>query len=47
MTFSRMDPSCTIGFYAKGQNDFETLCTEVNEVYDGVIWAFLLEHSAC
>ncbi|KAM6914331.1 cysteine protease atg4da-like isoform 3-T3 [Lycodopsis pacificus] len=31
MSFSRMDPSCTIGFYAKGQMDFESLCTAVNE----------------
>lgn len=32
MAFSRMDPSCTIGFYAKSQKDFEFLCTSVNEV---------------
>uniref|UniRef100_A0A3Q4GZP6 Cysteine protease n=1 Tax=Neolamprologus brichardi TaxID=32507 RepID=A0A3Q4GZP6_NEOBR len=32
MPFSRMDPSCTIGFYAKGQMEFESLCTSVNEV---------------
>lgn len=32
MPFSRMDPSCTIGFYAKGQKEFESLCTAVNEV---------------
>uniref|UniRef100_A0A3P9B519 Cysteine protease n=1 Tax=Maylandia zebra TaxID=106582 RepID=A0A3P9B519_9CICH len=32
MPFSRMDPSCTIGFYAKGQMEFESLCASVNEV---------------
>ncbi|XP_026179835.1 cysteine protease ATG4D-like [Mastacembelus armatus] len=31
MSFSRMDPSCTIGFYAKSQKDFKSLCTVVNE----------------
>ncbi len=38
MVVSRMDPSCTIGFYAKGQKDFESLCTVVNEVYERVFW---------
>ncbi|XP_019125043.2 cysteine protease ATG4D [Larimichthys crocea] len=32
MSFSRMDPSCTIGFYAKSQKDFEALCAAVHEV---------------
>ncbi|XP_015234827.1 PREDICTED: cysteine protease ATG4D-like [Cyprinodon variegatus] len=31
MSFSRMDPSCTIGFYAKGQSEFECMCAAVNE----------------
>lgn len=39
MPFSRMDPSCTIGFYAKGQMEFESLCASVNEVCAWIIWA--------
>ncbi|XP_039598992.1 cysteine protease ATG4D [Polypterus senegalus] len=29
VSFSRMDPSCTIGFYAKDKKDFECLCAKV------------------
>lgn len=32
MPFNRMDPSCTIGFYAKNKKDFESLCSAVSEV---------------
>ncbi|KAM3598207.1 uncharacterized protein V6R79_015056 [Siganus canaliculatus] len=31
MPFSRMDPSCTIGFYAQNQRDFESLCRDVDQ----------------
>ncbi|KAL2100922.1 hypothetical protein ACEWY4_002683 [Coilia grayii] len=30
MPFSRMDPSCALGFYARGQRDFERMCVLVS-----------------
>ncbi|KAG7279726.1 hypothetical protein CRUP_011658 [Coryphaenoides rupestris] len=30
MSFRRMDPSCTLGFYAKGQKDLEALRSAVS-----------------
>lgn len=35
MPFTHMDPSCTIGFYAKGRKDFESLCTDVSLAFSG------------
>ncbi|KAJ7992738.1 hypothetical protein DPEC_G00281780 [Dallia pectoralis] len=30
MSFSSMDPSCTIGFYSKSQKDFQSLCSALS-----------------
>lgn len=32
LPFHRMDPSCTLGFYAKSKRDFETLRSDVTMV---------------
>ncbi|KAL1005773.1 hypothetical protein UPYG_G00063850 [Umbra pygmaea] len=37
MPFSRMDPSCTIGFYAKTKEDFEFLCRDVSKALSSTI----------
>lgn len=50
MSFSRMDPSCTIGFFAKDQRDFEALCKEVTEVLStstDTYPMFIFEEGSC
>ena len=32
MPFSKMDPSCTIGFYSRGVQDYERITQELSKV---------------
>lgn len=32
MSFSKMDPSCTIGFYSKNVEHYERICNELSKV---------------
>uniref|UniRef100_A0A8C1ZXF9 Cysteine protease n=1 Tax=Cyprinus carpio TaxID=7962 RepID=A0A8C1ZXF9_CYPCA len=44
MPFNRMDPSCTVGFYAASRGDFQTLCSDVTKVRKS-IFTFVEGHN--
>ncbi|CAN0023054.1 unnamed protein product, partial [Bubo scandiacus] len=44
MAFGKMDPSCTIGFYASGERDLEELCADLARVLTPPLGARALPH---